>query len=58
MPENVIYAVKSGFLLSFLASVPEVSVKLKESKSSQPATPKFEDVVKKAEQAVVLALVY
>src|SRR5205814_3668930 len=30
LPENVNYAVKSGFLLSFLESVPEVSAKVKE----------------------------
>ena len=58
MPENLNYAVKSSFLLNFLESVPEVSAKLKESKSSQTATPKFEDVVKEAEQAAVLALEY
>jgi hypothetical protein len=55
---DVIYAVKSGFLLSFLESVPEVSAKLKAQKSSQTATPKFEDVVKEAEQAAVPVLVY
>ena len=31
LPENVNYAVKSSFLLSFLESVPEVSAKLKEA---------------------------
>ena len=30
LPENVNYAVKSSYLLSFLESVPEVSAKLKE----------------------------
>ena len=58
LPENVNYAVKSSFLLSFLESVPEVSDKLKEPKSLQAAIPKFEDVVKSAEQAAVLVLVY
>ena len=58
LPENVNYAVKSSFLLSFLESVPEVSAKLKEPKSLQTAVPKFEDVVKAAEQAAVLVLVY
>jgi len=58
LPENVNYAVKSSFLLSFLESVPEVSAKLKEPKPSQTATPKFEDVVRDAEQAAVLVLVY
>ena len=58
LPENVNYAVKSSFLLSFLESVPEVSAKLKEPRSLQTVTPKFEDAVKSAEQAAVLVLVY
>ena len=58
LPENVNYAVKSSFLLGFLESVPEVSARLKEPKSLQTATPKFEDVVKSAEQSAVLVLVY
>ena len=49
------YAVKSSFLLSFLESMPEVSAKLKEARTSAR---KFEDVVKDAEQAAVLVLVY
>jgi len=55
LPENVNYAVKSSFLLSFLESVPDVSAKLKE-----PITVdrKFEDVVKSAQGAAVLILVY
>jgi S1-C subfamily serine protease len=55
LPENVNYAVKSSFLLSFLESVPDVSAKLK-----QPSTKdaKFEDMVKSAEKAAVLVLVY
>ncbi len=55
LPENVNYAVKSSFLLSFLESVPEVSAKLKEARTAER---KFEDVVKDAEQAAVLVLVY
>jgi S1-C subfamily serine protease len=55
LPENVNYAVKSSFLLSFLESVPEVSAKLKEANAKER---KFEDVVKSAEQAAVLVLVY
>jgi S1-C subfamily serine protease len=53
--ENVNYAVKSGYILSFLESVPEVAAKLK-----QPNTRarKFEDVVTAAEQAAVMVLVY
>ena len=49
------YAVKSSFLLSFLESVPEVAAKLKEPETKEK---KFEDVVKAAEQAAVLVLVY
>ena len=55
LPENVNYAVKSSLLLSFLESVPDVAAKLKE-----PITVdrKFEDVVKSAQDAAVLVLVY
>ena len=55
LPENVNYAVKSSLLLSFLESVPDVSAKLK-----PPITAdlKFEDVVKSAQDAAVLVLVY
>ena len=55
LPENVNYAVKSSFLLGFLESVPEVSAKLKEPLTKDR---KFENVVKSAEQAAVLVLVY
>ena len=55
LPENVNYAVKSSLLLSFLESVPEVAAKLKEPSTRER---KFEDVVKSAEQAAVLVLVY
>ncbi|MGA3145437.1 MAG: hypothetical protein ABSF10_20755 [Verrucomicrobiota bacterium] len=55
LPENVNYAVKSSFLLSFLESVPEVSAKLKPPST---ADRKFEDVVKSAQAAAVLVLVY
>lgn len=55
VPENVNYAVKSSFLLSFLESVPEVSAKLK---SPSTGDRKFEDVVKVAQDAAVLVLVY
>ena len=55
LPENVNYAVKSSYLLSFLESVPEVSAKLKEPETKER---KFEEVVKEAEQAAVLVLVY
>jgi len=55
LPENVNYAIKSRFLLSFLESVPEVAAKMKEPGTKEQ---KFEDVVKSAEQAAVLVLVY
>jgi hypothetical protein len=55
LPENVNYAVKSSFILGFLESVPDVSAKLKEPVT---ADRKFEDVVKSAQQAAVLVLVY
>jgi S1-C subfamily serine protease len=55
LPENVNYAIKSSFLLGFLESVPEVAARLKEPNT---ADMKFEDVVKAAEQATVLVLVY
>jgi len=58
LPENVNYAVKSSLLLSFLESVPDVAAKLKEPKSLQTAIPPFEDVVKSAQDAAVLVLVY
>jgi S1-C subfamily serine protease len=55
LPENVNYAVKSSFLLSFLESVPDVANKLK---APVTADRKFEDVVKSAQDAAVLVLVY
>ena len=55
LPENVNYAVKSSYLLSFLESVPEVAAKLKEPGAKEM---KFEDVVKAAELAAALVLVY
>ena len=55
LPENVNYAVKSSFLLSFLESVPAVSAKLRDPLT---ADRKFEDVVKSAQDAAVLVLVY
>jgi len=55
LPENVNYAVKSSLLLSFLESVPEVDAKLKEPNAKDE---KFSDVVKSAQDAAVLVLVY
>jgi len=55
LPENVNYAVKSSLLLSFLESVPDVAAKLKEPNTKDEA---FEEVVKSAQDAAVLVLVY
>ena len=44
-----------SLLLSFLESVPEVAARLREPESKER---KFEDVVRSAEQAAVLVLVY
>jgi S1-C subfamily serine protease len=55
LPENVNYAVKSSLLLSFLESVPDVDSKLKEPNTKDEP---FEDVVKSAQDAAVLVLVY
>jgi len=55
LAENVNYAVKSSYLLSFLESVPDVAAKLKDAHTKDR---KFEDVVKSVEQATVLVLVY
>ena len=49
------YAVKSSLLLSFLESMPAVSAKLK---APITADRKFEEVVKSAQDAAVLVLVY
>src|ERR1035437_2793977 len=49
------YAVKSIFLLSFLESVPAFSAKLK---SPNTVDEKFSDVVKSAQDAALLVLVY
>ncbi len=55
LPENVNYAVKSSLLLSFLESVPDVDAKLNAPNTKEE---KFEDVVKSAQGAAVLVLVY
>ena len=55
LPENVNYAVKSSLLLSFLESVPEVSAKLKSQNTKDES---FGEVVKSAQDAAVLVLVY
>ncbi len=55
LPENVNYAVKSSLLLSFLESVPDLAPNLKVPNTKDE---KFEDVVKSAQDAAVLVLVY
>jgi S1-C subfamily serine protease len=55
LAENVNYAIKSSYLLSFLESVPEVASKLKEPNTAQRD---FESTIKDVEQAAVLVLVY
>jgi hypothetical protein len=55
LPENMNNAVKSSYLLSFLESVPDVAARLREPESKER---KFEDMVRSAEQAAVLVLVY
>ena len=48
LPENVNYAVKSGYLLTFLESVPEVEAKLKEPNAKDM---KSDDVAEQAKEA-------
>jgi len=55
IPENVNYAVKSSLLLSFLESVPDVAAKVKDPNMKDEL---FEEVVKSAQDATVLVLVY
>ncbi|MBE3045354.1 SEL1-like repeat protein [Candidatus Bathyarchaeota archaeon] len=55
LPENVNYAIKSIYLLGFLESMPQISTKLKVPNT---ITRTFEDIVKSAEKAAVLVLVY
>ena len=55
LPENVNYAVKSSFLLSFLESVPEVDAKRPEPNTMDL---KSEEVVEQAQKAAALVLVY
>jgi S1-C subfamily serine protease len=55
LPENVNYAIKSTLLLNFLESVPDISAKLKEPNTKDES---FEEVVKSAQDAAVLVLVY
>ena len=56
LPQNVNYAVKGAYITSFLAPIRDVSSKLKTVIA--PKDRKFEDVVKEAEDAAALILVY
>jgi len=56
LPQNVNYALKSAYVLSLLESVPELAGKLKEPWSVKER--KFEDVVKEAQEAAALIVVY
>lgn len=55
LAENVNYAVKSSFLLSFLESVPGLAEKLKEPRTDKRP---FEEVVRDTEKSTALVLVY
>lgn len=54
LAQNVNYAVKSSYLLTFLEAVPEVFSKLKAANTKER---KFEDVIGEVERATVLVLV-
>jgi S1-C subfamily serine protease len=56
LPQNINYAVKGSLLLSLLESVPALSAKLKQSYTAKER--RFEDVVKEAQEATALVLVY
>jgi TPR repeat protein len=56
LPQNVNYAVKSSVLNVLLESLPEISAKLPEPNPIKDR--KFDDVVKDAEGAVALVMVY
>jgi hypothetical protein len=56
LPQNVNYAIKSSYVLSLLESEHELAGKLKEPQPSKER--KFEDVVKEAQEAAALVLVY
>ena len=55
LAQNVNYAVKSSYLMSFLEAVPAVAEKLKEPNTKDR---NFEDVVNTVEQSTVLVLVH
>ncbi len=55
LPQNVNYAIKSAFVGAFLDAVPELTSKLKEPNVGDS---KYEEVVKGAQEAAALVLVY
>ena len=55
LAENVNYAIKSSYLLSFLESSPEVASKLKDPNAIKRD---FESIIKDVERAAALVLVY
>jgi S1-C subfamily serine protease len=56
LPQNVNYAIKSSYLLPLLEGVPELGGKLKQPSLAKER--KFEDVVKEAQEAAALVLVF
>jgi hypothetical protein len=56
LPQNVNYALKSSYALSLLESIPDLARKLKEPWPAKER--KFDQVVKEAQEAVALVLVY
>ena len=56
LPQNVNYALKSGFVTAFLETVPEISAKLKAPRPAK-ARP-FTEVVEEIRPSVVLITVY
>jgi TPR repeat protein len=56
LPQNVNYAIKSSYLLPLLEGVPELGGKLKQPSPARER--KFADVVKEAQEAAALVLVF
>jgi len=56
LPQNVNYAIKSSYLLPLLEGVPELGGKLKQPSPAKER--KFADVVKEAQEAAALVLVF
>jgi hypothetical protein len=56
MPQNVSYALKGSFMNAFLETIPELAAKLKVPNATIDR--KFEDIVREAQNAAVLVLIY